>query len=600
MNFLAPLGFLSLGSIPVFLWLWRLASSHRQTKVASLIPFEHLIRRTSARRRRLVINWLFWLQLLALLVAALALSQPILSVSRGKTILAILDTSASMSAASGSSTVFEQAKQAMLGRLARKAPRDQVLLMTTAPALPLTPEPVTDGLMLAQLVSAQRAQHLGGQLATTKRLGSALLGRKPDETWVVTDEPQPTGASSASLRWVRVGHPAPNAAIVGVDSLGPLCAATESHVVVTVQSFSDKAISAQLVAREKGRELGKTTVTLASRARQAVTLPLPANTAGVIEISLEAPSDALRVDNRAWAMIAPEDRLPIVVQVKQPALASAVMHWLGACQSLHGIESPPSAGSYLLITDQEGEAPSRGPKLIISGPVNQPAVLSHWVVSEEHAVASYLLPVDVVVAPIDEGSAAGRGLPIVCALINGKKIPIVIADDQPAGRTVRLAFDLIGQEQSTPVALVFFNSLRWLMGDSLPATTREALTVDGWSAGQVTVKHPDGTTHTLIAEQGIVRDQTATIAGVYQLTQGRREVARAVNFFDPLESNTLDRVSTWAADDPGAAPAPSPKAAARRSSLPLAPDLACALLALLFIEWAAYSMKRRFGAKPAA
>ncbi len=149
MNFLAPLGFLWLGSIPVFIWLWRLASSNRQTKVASLIPFEHLIRRTSTRRRRLVINWLFWMQLAALLIAALALSQPLVSVVRGKTILAILDTSASMGAAHGPSAAFEQAKQAMIQRLARKAPADQVLLMTTAPAVPLTPEPVTDGLMLA-------------------------------------------------------------------------------------------------------------------------------------------------------------------------------------------------------------------------------------------------------------------------------------------------------------------------------------------------------------------------------------------------------------------------------------------------------------------
>ena len=507
-----------------------------------------------------------------------------------------------MSAAHGPSAAFEQAKQAMIQRLARKAPADQVLLMTTAPMEPLTPEPVTDGLMLAQLVSSQRVAHLGGQLATTQRLGAALLGRKPDETWVVTDEPQPTGTASAALRWVTVGRSLPNVAIVGVDALGPLCTAAEARVVVTVQSFSDKAVSAHLSARQENRELGSVPVNLISHGRQAVTLPLPSETIGIVELVLSAPADSLRVDNAAWTVIAPQARLPVVVQVKQPALTEAVGQWLGACPALHWTaNTPPATGSYLLITDQEEASQAQVPKLIIPASANQPRVPSHWVVSSEHAIASYLSPVDVVVAPINkEEPAKAQGLPIVSALIDGRKIPIVIADEQPNGRTVRLAFDLIGQEQSVPVALVFFNSLRWLMGDPQPATTREVLTVDGWAPGQVTVQHPDGSVQQLMVEQGVVRDQTAILAGVYRLTQGSRTVMRAVNFFDPLESNTLDRVSTWAATNPDNAAATSAKSSKRRSAYPLAPWLVYGLFALLIIEWVAYSFRRRLRRKATA
>ena len=85
MSLLSPLGLLWLASIPLLLWLWRLASSHRKIRVASLAPFEHLIRRTSRRRTRLVINALFWLQLLALILLALALAAPILYRQRAQT-----------------------------------------------------------------------------------------------------------------------------------------------------------------------------------------------------------------------------------------------------------------------------------------------------------------------------------------------------------------------------------------------------------------------------------------------------------------------------------------------------------------------------------
>ncbi len=591
MSFLAPAAFLWLLSVPVLLWLWRLASTHRQLRVSSLVPFEHLLRRAHRRRTRLVVNALFWLQLAALIGGALALAQPALVGHHAKTILAILDTSASMDAKRGGSTAFEQAQRALTRRLARKAPMDQVFLMTTAPVTALTPQPTSDGASLARAIDAQRAQHLGGNLATTERLGRSLLGRAPDETLIVTDELQPPDLSSGAVRWVTVGRPVPNTAIVGLDVMGPLCSPSDARVVATVQNFSTQRASMRLTAQQAGRRLAETTAEASPRARQSLALALPEGVTGRVELALAAPADALAADNRAWVHIHPTARLPVVVRSARPLFTQAVSAWLNACQALTWTaEAPSSGGPYLLITDQEEPAAAlTTPAMRFLPPAARP-VRSYWVVSPDHPIGSYLSPVDVVATPLHLSvDAATAGTPVVSALVGGQKIPVVVAQERNGQRTVWMRFDPAGQAASTPILLAFFNSLRWLMGEARPQTTGDPLMVAGWATGTVMVHRPDGSTERVEADRGAVRYEGATLAGLYRFRQGSSEVTEAVNFFDPLESNTMDRVTTWHA--PQAAPPAS--ASLRRSLSPLASFVMLWLLALLLVEWWRYAAKGR-------
>src|SRR3989338_5635910 len=140
MTFLTPLALLWLGSIPVLLWLWRLAATHRQVQIPSLVPFEHLLRRPPHRRTRLFVNTLFWLQLAALVFLALALARPVVFAPQPKTILAVVDTSASMGARLRGPTALERAKRMLRTRLSRKAARDAVFIVSSAPVAAVTPE----------------------------------------------------------------------------------------------------------------------------------------------------------------------------------------------------------------------------------------------------------------------------------------------------------------------------------------------------------------------------------------------------------------------------------------------------------------------------
>ena len=590
MTLLSPLALLWLASVPVLLWLWRLASTHRRVAVPSLIPFEHLLQRPARRRTRLVVNTLFWLQLAALLGLTFALTQPLLHQRRAKSILVILDTSASMGAQLRGPRAFERAARALITRIARKAPADQVLILTSAPLAALTPQPTSEAERLKRAVQSLQVSHLGGNLSTTVRVGRALLGTDPDETLVVTDEPQPSEPLAEGVRWVSVGEPLPNVAIVGLDVRGSLCDPAQARLVATIQNFSNETSSVSAVARSSGRRLAEVSETLAPRARRALPLALPEGTQGWIELTLAGPPDGLEADNRAWVSVSNVPALPIVVHSASPTFKQTMSAWLSSCQALvWSMETAPVRGAHLMITDHEDNLlPSTAAALLFIPPARPRTKLSRWLISSGHPIGFYLNPIEAVAASLNvsEGTVAS-GIPVVSALVDGRKVPIVIAEQRDDRRIVSMRLDPAGSKDSIPVLLTFFNSLRWLMGHSNVATTDEPLTLTGFQPGTVRIQRPDGSLDTAQVDRGAIHYEADTLAGRYQVSQGSSEVMVAVNFFDPLESNLLDRVSTWHVGEAFVARRNVP----RHSTLPLASLLTAIVLVLIVIEWWRYSLK---------
>ena len=333
MAFLAPLGFLALLSLPVLLWLWRFSASRRQTAVPSLIPFEHLLRRQPRRRTYLVVNWLFWLQLAALALLAAALAQPVWRHPRGRLILAVLDTSASMGAPGDGPSAFEQARRLLRAEIGRKPAADQWLLVTTAPVAALTPHPTPEAAVLLQALQGARVTHLSGNLATAVRIGRALAGAAPDALLIASDEPAPEG-ETADLRFLGVGRPVPNVGFVGLDAAGPLCQASDPRLVATVQNFSTEPAAATVTALSGARELARAELSLGPRARQTAVLSLPAEVAGRAEVTLHAQPDGME---EPFGGVYPEPRRG----APRPAVHSIRCHGLARG---HRRSIPPKAG----------------------------------------------------------------------------------------------------------------------------------------------------------------------------------------------------------------------------------------------------------------
>lgn len=587
MSWLAPGALLWLGSLPVLVWLWRLATSQRQLVIPSLVPFESLLRRSALRRRRVVINLLFWLQAAALAGLALALAQPVVFSSPQRTALVVVDTSASMAARLRGPSGFEQARRLLRARLARKPPGEQWLVVTTAPVETPTRQPTADAAQLRHVLDALEPRDLAGNLGTAAQLGQAVLGRAPEQTLVATDEEVP---ADGGARFLAVGRPLPNTAIVGLDAQGPLCGATQAQVVATLENFGTEAAPVTLLAEAGGRRLRETRVELPAGERRSVTLAIDAPVPDWVHLRLQAPQDALAADNTADVPLGSASTVPVVVASEQDAFRRTISRWLSACEGLPwSLDVPASpAQPYVLVTDA---APPPDPVAVgilqwSSAAPSTPVSLAHWLVTGEHPIGAYLEGLGPVAAALGAGAPAG-GTPVVWGLVAGARLPIVTAGEIEGRRHVTIVADPVISPSSTPLLLVFFNSVRWLAHRADAVKTGEPL-LASLPPGDVLVRRPDGAQTRLSHDGGPFRYEATDRAGRYDVRAGASTLTRAANFVDPLESNLQHRVSTWRPLPQAATPSPP----SRRSPKPLAAWLIAFVLACVLAEWLYYCRRK--------
>jgi hypothetical protein len=588
----------------------------------SLAPFAHLLRRASARRTRLVVNVLFWLQLCILLFLALALANPVLFQRQAKTILVIMDTSASMAADWQGESVFERAKQRLLERLARKGRADHVLVMASTPVTALTAGPQRELTVIKPLVKELRVSHLAGHLATANQIGAALLGGQVDHTVVVTDEETPAGLAP-DVEFLTVGKALPNQAIVGFDAHGELCRGNAAHLLVTVQNFSESPSGVRVVVEQQtprqtlrsDSRLAEARASLEAGERTTLSIQLPQGSEGWMDIHLKADHDALRVDNHLQVLLRQAAALPVAVVSDRPAFRRLLGEWLDACEGLVWTEAPltDTAGAswdaavteldntrtWVVVTDGRVSTGTSvagilqwlnmGPSSSAEG-LNAPEVaLAHWVVDSDHPVGSYLAPVERVMGSMPVGSSMGfSGEPIVWGLVSGAKVPLVLAGEQEGHRRVSVLVDPVISPDHSPLLMVFLNSLQWVMGQSAVVATGEPIWMASLERTPVSVERPDGAVEHFPHEGGVFHYDATTVAGRYRITQGATSTVWAANFLDPLESNLMRRQSTWRmiAGHPSATPGPP------RTHRSLTNPLTWLIVILVLFEWWLYARTR--------
>ena len=589
MSLLTPGGLLGLSALGVLLWLWRLASARREYRIASLIPFERLLQRPPRRRAHVIVNALFWLQAAAIAGLALALAQPIIRRRPASTALVIVDTSASMGSRRSGATAFERARRALLVRAAAKSPTEQWLIVTTAPSAAVTSEPTSDPLVLSKAVQAAHVADLGGDLAAAARIGLAMLSAAPDRILVATDEPKPelpAAPRAVRTEWIGVGERATNVALVGVESRGPLCRASEARVVATVRNFSDELAQVTVTAQQSGHQLTAVHAELLPGAQQSLSLALPESAQGWIQVTLAGAGDSLAIDDSAWVEPRHLRTLPILLQVDDPGIQATVASWLSACEALVVTTNPESAGAAVRITDRSDHIAAAA-ELQIIPPAHPTPIRARWLIATDHPIGAYLAPVETVTAPVNLSAGERAGIPVAWVLMNGRKIPMLVAHDT-AVRRVELYVSLAEPATSTPLILLFFNSVRWLVGESQPPTTGTPVVVNGFADGSVQVKRPDERIEEAVAAHGAVSYEPDQ-AGVYEFRQGSTAHVLAANFFNPLESNLLAPVSTWRPVDP----AMMPSHVRQPAQEPLAHRLIVLMTGVLLMEWAWYTRRER-------
>ena len=306
--------------------------------------------------------------------------------------------------------------------------------------------------------------------------------------------------------------------------------------------------------------------------------------------------DPGRLDNRAFVNLAAHEAIPVVVASDDAQFVATVGRWLDACprivwetQAASGQAAPMPA---ILITDQEESAEASASSVLVFGGPRKGArvVLTHWLMQPSHPITTYLQPLAPVAASIDTLTVRGQpGEPVLWGVVGGRKLPLALADTRDGQRRVHIFLNPTATSDSVPMVMLFLNSLRWLSGSRGLITTGQAITVGPFQAGIVRINRPGRAAEQRTHEGGLVRYEATDRSGLYRFTQGAMRIERAVNFFDPVESNTMERASTW---EHTTGP-PTARLTDRIQRQPLVNWLLALVFAGLLLEWWFYSRRHR-------
>jgi Mg-chelatase subunit ChlD len=574
MTFLNPAAFLLLLTIPVVILFHLLKIRRQQAVVSSTLLWADSLRdlEASAPFRRLKPNLLLLLQILAILLLALALAKPVRTVlARGyeRTIL-ILDVSASMQVRDLPGARFTAAQHAALAEIEALQPGQQAMLIASGHEARVLVPFTEEQRALRQAVQALEALDVEGRLADALRLAQAnlLQGGRPAVVHVFTDgafdTPEVPDLRGAALRWHRFAQRSRNIGITAFETRKTYFGAFDYQAFLSVANYSAETQTFDLRLTLDGQPLKVERVSLSPEVKRSFVIPFTHDRGGVLRAEIQAEDD-LAADNRALAVIPPPRQLRTLLVSPGNAFLEKALAADAQVQVEPGTaESLGKAAEYdVVILDNvpvKSVPPGRylfintlpeGIPLELLGRIQEPPIID-W--DRGHPAMRYLDLSKVVIQEAMRVRPQGSGR----ALAESNLTPLVYAIDERGMKAVFVGFDLYRTDFPLRVAFPLFvsNILRWLqprtledaglqlktgqpVAASLPAGVRQATLTDAQGKAHVLQADADG-------KAGFVE---TTRAGIYTLRAGPWEQRFAVNLLADAESNVAPRAQSLVRDE---------------------------------------------------
>lgn len=276
-----------------------------------------------------------WLQAASLLLISLAAADPgLASPTLAPRAALVIDVSASMQTREPDGTPRLQLAKAQARDFIHHAPADaEVVLIAAGRAARVVSPFGSDPAALAARLDALVAEDCEGEVAAAIDLAREQLGRSLGEQRLVffTDgafaDPLARVPDSTFERTVRVGTPQVNVAIVQLEvSAARKDSAGDGNfgvgVLTTVKNFGLQSRRAQLRLHQRNVEgvLASADVQLEPGQERFINLTFDATAADQgtglwVELT---PGDALAVDDRAYAVVPPYAKQPVVLVAERP------------------------------------------------------------------------------------------------------------------------------------------------------------------------------------------------------------------------------------------------------------------------------------------
>jgi len=611
MQLLQPQALWLLGLVPVLILIHALRPKPRSLEVTNLFLWRAALKEKQGGLglARFVRNLPLLLQILAVLLAAVALARPVVMrpAQVAQDAVLVLDASASMKARGEGGSRFDQARRAAL-HLVDTLPRGRRMMVIAAGARPSVRLPYSeDRRRIREAVQNIRPTDAPGGLRKALELALSFLDpERDDRVFLITD------GADRSVEDLLKRHPRVQPVLVsgGRRNVGLIrfevrqtpALRGEYEFMVEVMNFNPFPVLCPLLLEVDHETVAAQTVGLKAREKKRLFFPYSgpiAHTAAAIlrlKDDFETDNQAWLVLNEAqdlWVLLVSEGNYFLETLLKAyPNLKVNTVRQIAASSwreqtARHDVVildriSPPStpAGNYLLLK-------AFSPNVPISGreEVRRPRIVD-W-----DAKSPLLSGLNLTGLNIESAVRAEAGRELR-PLIEARQAPLMFAYEKGDLRAVWLGFDLLHSDLPLKVAfpVLMSNILNWLHPDrfrvSAPHLTAGQPLVVRLLAGtkEFSIRRPSGRWEKQTASSNPFEYADTGEVGLYTVIEGESWRRFAVNILDEAESDI--QAAPYEAPLEAGAAGPGPAQGRTQTAL----WTLCLLLALLSLlaEWQAW------------
>ena len=549
--FTHPLGFLSLLAIPGLVGIYLLRTRSRRYPVSSLMLWvnQRQARAGGLRVERLQTPLLFFLELLTIILLALAVAAPIIRTSRGAIpLIVVLDDSFSMLAGVDdtprSRAIAALEKELDTEGLNPLVNRRYAVRYVLAGA---EPQILNEVAKTAHEATTQLEDwrclspfaDLGGAIAF-----AAELGGQKTLLLVMTDEPPSQTLDAERIQWWGFGLPQSNAAFVNAtrsatDS-GERCLFEITNLSPNVRVAEFVITTDRAAAQQPPSPLHRSTLELDPMATRRIIINLPPETP---LLRARIGDDTLEIDNEVVLLPQRQKPVRVDVRIRDPQIRLLVENALASTDG----SIPAIARPELVFLDDTtvSDAFSGAWYMYVVSEPEAKAYLGPFVVDQRHPLTDGLSFTGVVWgAGITE---AFMGSPIITA----GNIPLLTDRERFTGShelRLRLRPDLSTLQRSPNWPALMWNLLQWRASES-PGLNRAnlrlgetALLTTELGAESVQIVSPDGAMREQPVVDRMINVKTESV-GVYELLTDTGRYAFGSNALHQEESNLTNKAA---------------------------------------------------------
>ncbi len=562
--------------------------------------------------KRIQKSWLLLLQILFLATVVLALARPSLNLwtSPGRTIVLVLDCSASMASRERDGTRFDRARARAISLLDALGRNDRIAIVQARP------QPVVHsyrGSEAGSMRSALRA--MSPTQAPADLYGAVILGLsalpqgESCEVFVFSDGTRaaqlPGNMPAAHVHYLSFGETGNNVAITRLAVRSQPNSAYDHEAFAEVTNFSGHPQRFALRMTFEDQELLVEQVELAPAQRRPFVCQVPSGKAGALRAAIDVRDD-LDADNQAYAVVGSARISVLLVTQGNLFLEKALAV---NPQVAYRVLKPEACSAEELAKSYDvrifdGFVPANLPlgndwlirssaSAAAGGATRIRGIHNLVLTRPNHPIASFIELGNVAVDEAWPVTASAGSI----ALVTGNDLPLLTVTEHGASRTVESGFDL--RASNLPLTVQFpvlvSNIVRWLGGAGddagnqvVAGSTIELRLMDPRGGTTAEVTDPKGLRTTANLIQGMLSFAGTETTGVYAVRSGGSMRKFAVNLFDASESD----IRPVAAGEQTVSPSAGPLTL-ERSGFELWRILLLVAIAILMLEWLYQKKKRK-------